>query len=269
MQSINNQTVAQFDYRYDSVGRRKCVERDNQNGDVFKYDPIDQVTEVEYDVTDPCGTAGNPSRIVKYDTANHPLDPAGNRTAVTEIEPPDNGVETIYTTNHLNQYTQVGDNTVLTYDDNGNLYTTQGDAQGDATYHYDAQNRLISAVKGGNEVRFDYDPKNRCVKRTINGVTTFRYFDGWNLIEERNASDVQARYVNGAQVDEILSRTTADGPLYYHYDSIGNVIALTDSRGFVVETYSYDIFGAPTIRDGNGTILGESAFGNRSHVHRS
>jgi RHS repeat-associated protein len=169
----------------------------------------------------------------------------------------DNGVATDYTPNNVNQYTKVG-NTLLTYDTNGNLTSH------DATYTYDAQNRLISAAKGGNEVTFAYDPRNRCVKRTINGVPTFFYFDRWDLIDERDASDVQiARYVNGPQMDEILSRNTANGSIYYHHDSIGNVIALTDNTGTVVERYSYDIFGAPTIRDANGTILDASAFGNR------
>jgi RHS repeat-associated protein len=255
IESINHQTVALFDYRYDSASRRKAVQRDADKGDVFHYDPIDQVTEVDYEVTDPFGVPSDPSRVVKYDTPDHRLDRAGNRTAVI-----DNDVVTVYTpANRLNQYNQVGNND-LTYDANGNLAT-----QGDATYVCDAQNRLISAVKGANEVTFAYDPMNRCVKRIINGIATFRYFDGWNLIDERNDSDVQiARYVNGTQIDEILSRTTADGPKYYHYDSIGNVVALTDSTGTAVERYAYDIFGTPTIRDRNGTILGESAFGNRS-----
>ncbi len=36
---------------------------------------------------------------------------------------------------------------------------------------------------------------------------------------------------------------------YYHYDGLGSVIALSNSSGNVVERYSYDVFGAATIRD--------------------
>jgi RHS repeat-associated protein len=242
-------SLAQFDYGYDSVGRRAFVQRNADKGDVFKYDAIDQLIDVQYNATDPeTPTPTDPSKTVHYD-----FDPGGNRQAVTE-----NGVKTSFTPNALNQYTQVGASS-LTYDQNGNLTGLDS-----TTYTYDAQNRLTSAVIGENEVNFAYDPLNRCVVRTINGVPTFFYFDGRKLIEERDSADVQiARYVNGAQMDEILSRITASGSIRCHYDAIGNVIALTDDRGVVREKYSYDVFGAPTITDSNGAVLTESAFGNR------
>ncbi len=34
---------------------------------------------------------------------------------------------------------------------------------------------------------------------------------------------------------------------YYHFDGLGSVVALSDSSGSIVETYSYDVFGTPTI----------------------
>lgn len=50
-------------------------------------------------------------------------------------------------------------------------------------------------------------------------------------------------------MDEILIRqfTTYDLPssLYYHHDGLGSTIALTDSTGSVVESYTYDVFGQP------------------------
>lgn len=49
---------------------------------------------------------------------------------------------------------------------------------------------------------------------------------------------------------------------YYHFDGLGSVIALTDTSGTFAEYYKYDVYGAPTIRDLNGTILDTSQFGN-------
>jgi RHS repeat-associated protein len=49
---------------------------------------------------------------------------------------------------------------------------------------------------------------------------------------------------------------------YYHFDGLGSVAALTDINGLMVEYYEYDVYGAPTIRDLNGTILDTSQFGN-------
>lgn len=73
---------------------------------------------------------------------------------------------------------------------------------------------------------------------------------------------VQARYVHGANVDEVLAKVTATGTTFYHRDALGSTIALTDSGGNVVERYSYDVFGAPTIRN-SANVITVSAFGNR------
>ncbi len=36
-----------------------------------------------------------------------------------------------------------------------------------------------------------YDAKNRCVRRTINGTTTYLAYDGWSLIEEYDSTGIQ------------------------------------------------------------------------------
>ena len=230
---------ASFEYPYDSVNRRTAVIHEDSTIDSFNYDAIDQVTNVTY---------GADGRAVFYT-----MDKVGNRTTVN-----DNGTITTYSVNLLNQYTDVG-GASLTYDLNGNLATGNG-----WIYAYDAQNRLISASNGTTAATFAYDPLNRRAKQTIDGIDTFFYFDGWSLIDERDASDVQqAQYVNGAMLDEILSKTANGAAVYYHHDSIGNVTQLTDGTGTVVEGYSYDVFGFPTIKDASGNVIGASAFDNR------
>ena len=49
---------------------------------------------------------------------------------------------------------------------------------------------------------------------------------------------------------------------YYHFDGLGSVIALSNVNGEIVERYSYDVFGEPTIRDANYEIRDTSAFAN-------
>jgi RHS repeat-associated protein len=71
-----------------------------------------------------------------------------------------------------------------------------------------------------------------------------------------------ARYVPGGMVDEILKKVAAN-TVYYHYDALGNVVRLTDNSGNVAEQYTYDVFGAPTIKNTGGTVISSSAFGNR------
>jgi RHS repeat-associated protein len=187
---------------------------------------------------------------------NYVYDPVGNRQTMT-----DNGTNTAYTANNLNQYTAVGLETP-TYDANGNLTSQAG-----WSYSYDAQNRLIAAGNGSTSVSFAYDARNRCVKRVTNGVTTYLLYDGWSLIEERDAGDnVLASYIHGAAIDEILTLTSSLFPLttfYYHHDGLGSVTHVTDSGGLITENYSYDVYGAPSVFDGSGLGLPSSAVGNR------
>ena len=49
---------------------------------------------------------------------------------------------------------------------------------------------------------------------------------------------------------------------YYHRDGLGSVIALSDANTDIVERYSYDVFGKPTIRDANDQILTTSDYSN-------
>ncbi len=85
--SVASTNFASFAYGYDSVDRRTFVKHADGKGDVFRYDPIDQVTNVLYQATNPDSTPSAPLREVSYS-----LDAAGNRTSVT-----DNGTPTAYT----------------------------------------------------------------------------------------------------------------------------------------------------------------------------
>ncbi|MHC4168543.1 MAG: RHS repeat domain-containing protein [Planctomycetota bacterium] len=49
---------------------------------------------------------------------------------------------------------------------------------------------------------------------------------------------------------------------YYHFDGLGSVVALSDVNNVVAESYSYDVFGAPTIYDANSSEISPSAIGN-------
>ena len=136
---------------------------------------------------------------------------------------------------------------------------------------------------------------NRVVSRTINGIVTSYAYDGWNLIEDYDASGNElARYVHGPQSDEtrhegnaaldslkanphsdggswlpgrkrcqLLSKISPTGAVYYIQDGNHNVTTITDGTGSVVERYTYDVYGTPTITDGAGNVLTVSGQGNR------
>ncbi len=261
LKTVDNQqhsvSFARFDYGYDNVDRRTFVKRNLDKGDVYHYDPTDQITDVFYGADKPEGDLNSFDKLVHYE-----WDAVGNRTMVT-----DSGVISNYNTNNLNQYNTVGSNTLI-YDVKGNLETFNG-----WYANYDSENRLFRMVKGDTIINFAYDPLGRCIKRTANGTSTYYYYDGWNRIEESDLSGTQRTlYVHGGATDEILSKVSFKkdenqnyvpyDTVFYHYDGLGSVTQLTNKEGSVIEEYSYDVFGAPTIRSG-GNVLQRSAYSNR------
>jgi RHS repeat-associated protein len=199
-------------------------------------------------------TAGQ--RTVFYN--NDPL----NRTSMI-----DNGTSTVYgPPSGVNQYTSVSGHT-LAYDANFNL--SGYDAW---SYVYDADKRLISAsgsgtaMGQGHSAQFVYDGLGRCVKRTIDNVTTLITYDGWKPVAEWNgAGGLVAWNLYGPGADEILVRydVGATKHVYYHLDALGHVQFLLDGNGDVLDKYTYDAFGKPKIMDGNGVERTTTSNGNR------
>jgi RHS repeat-associated protein len=112
---------------------------------------------------------------------------------------------------------------------------------------------------------FGRDGRNRDVKRTINGTTTYLIYDGWNLVAEHDAAGVLVtRYIHGPQVDEILAKVTTASTTFPLPDALGSTIAVTDASGAVMERVYYsDAFGTPTFKDASGTTVSGTTTGTR------
>ena len=92
-------------------------------------------------------------------------------------------------------------------------------------------------------------------------------YDGFHVIAEYDGGGtLLCKYVYGPGIDEPLAMIIVDVQAetwyYYHFNGLGSVIALTDENGDLVETYSYNVFGTPTIYDGDGDEISASAIGN-------
>ena len=149
----------------------------------------------------------------------------------------------------------------MTYDANFNLQSYNG-----WTYLFDAEGRLTSATGNGHSATFVYDGLGRCVQRTIDGVDATITYDGWKPVAEWSSTNgLVAWNLYGPGPDEILWRNQAGGvgDLHYQTDHEGSVYFLRGSTNTVVEKYTYDAFGKPTITDAAGTVLSDSAKGNR------
>jgi RHS repeat-associated protein len=125
---------------------------------------------------------------------------------------------------------------------------------------------MISASGPGSATAsFGRDGRNRDVKRTIDGVTTYLIYDGWNLVAEYNAAGtLTTQYIHGPRVDEILAKVTPTSTTFPLPDALGSTIAVTDASGAVLErVYYFDAFGTPTFRSGTGVPLPDASTGTR------
>ncbi|MFO0811058.1 MAG: RHS repeat-associated core domain-containing protein [Gemmataceae bacterium] len=236
-----------YQYGYDRDSNR--LWRDNvQNtafGELYAYDALNQLTSMSRGTLNSTHTAltGSASRSQSW-TA----DGAGNFTTVTT-----DGTGQSRSYNAQNQFTALGSATP-TYDANGNLLT-----DGTWTYTYDAWNRLVSATNGTTTVTYGYDALGRRITETTGGVTTHLYYNqNWQVVEERvggtASSNLRAQYVwSPVESDVLIYRdrdTNADGELderlYVQQDVQGNVTALVNTSGTVVERYAYDAYGKAT-----------------------
>jgi RHS repeat-associated protein len=199
----------------------------------------------------PLDTITNPTR-----TQTWTLDGLGNQSTVTT-----NGVATNLT---FNQQNEISTTPGYSFDPNGN---TSADASGNS-YLYDAWNRLIQVKNGTNVLAtYAYDAEGRRVKEGDIGVTTKDvYFNSnWQILEEDQAGAVKAQYVWSAdgQDDLVLRDATGYGfgVQYVQQDGNGNVTAITDSAGNVLERYIFDSYGAVTYLTPGWTAEGASAYG--------
>jgi RHS repeat-associated protein len=254
----------------DSLNR--IARRDLQNnGTVFSaeaytYDPMNRLTDVSFgSVSDhyryyldgelSVAQYGNPSR-----TVNYTLDKAGNRLTVTDNA---NGNAT-YSPNALNQYSSVTGSSIS----NGTEHEIS-DYQG-LHYTYIRDERLQQVSDGTNNYYLYYDALGRCVKRKLNtdSNTTYYVYDGEKPILEYNSSGALiARNVYGKGVDEILMRrdSSVNGGAWFYYEDNheGSITHLLDGSGNKIESYKYDVFGAPTFYNGSGGQISGTAFNNR------
>ncbi len=180
------------------------------------------------------------------------FDASGNRTTSTK-----DGVPTTYTSNSINAYSGVTGGISMTpaYDANGNMTS-----DGARAFTFDYMDRMTGFMDVATIAAYAYDALGRRIQKIVNGATTKYFYDGDEVIEERDGADnVTTEYTpSGYDGHFVLQR--AGQSLHHHYDAQGSLIAVSDDSGRVVERYEYDAFGTPTILDSAYAPLASSAY---------
>ncbi len=253
---------------YDSSGRLTEITGKDGSGTVlssYSYSYADPVTgydtHLRQSMTD---TAGNVTEYT-YDVLNRLLeaktkdsggtviddyqytyDGAGNRLTQTI-----NGTTTSYTYNNANELTSDGSIT-YSYDANGNL---TGNSAG-LSLSYNALNQTASiAPPGGSAIGMSYAGDSQ-VERVAAGSRSFTNSAlGLSLAADGSGTTAYIRDNQG----KLTEQRTPGGNYYYLFDGLGSVVALTDSNGSVVNTYSYDPYG--NTKSSTGTVANPWRFG--------
>ena len=217
-------TNSRFDYTYNALGL-ETTEATPDGSWTYTYDADGQLIHAVFASMNP----SMPSQDLGYS-----YDPMGNRIT-TAI----NGVITTYTTNTVNEYTNVG-GVAYQYDANGNLLF-----DGANTYTYNSLNQLVSVTGPGGTTTYSYNALGQRIAAIVNGETTQYLFDpsGLGNVVGTYSSSTSSPTVNYTYGLGLTSRVTVGATYSFDFDALGSTSGLSDSSGSYVDRYEYLPFG--------------------------
>ncbi len=227
------------------LGQRDYVYDANRNVDTlttliglhdYSYDGLNRLTEALH----PTGSDLPAQERFAYDDV-------GNREDITD--------DTLYQYDSNNRITN-SPNTTWYLDDDGNT-RLRYDGSLAETFIYNHENRLTKYLKGGNTADYIYDPFGRRLKKTVNGVTTWFWWDGDKLLAEYdNSGNLIKRYAYMPGNYAPAQMADSAGNVYtVHSDHLDTPKQMTDSTGQVVWSAEHTAYGESTPNtdvDGDG-----------------
>ncbi len=220
-------------------------------------DWLDGITTFSYDGARRLATITRPNGI----TTTYTYDNEGRITGITE-----GAISSIALTRDANGQTTAATRNVpqaapiatastdtLTYDDASQVETFTYDAlgrltnDGTRTYTWNLATRLTGYTEGATSVTFTYDAFGNRVSRTEGGTTrnyVWNYAFGLPSISvvQEGGSDLRY-YVHTPGGILLYSIEADDSRRDYHYDEMGNTLALSDVGGTVIDSYVYSPYG--------------------------
>lgn len=227
-------------YNYDASG--DIIKLTNPNGTTtsYTYDQARRITSLS-------NAASDNSIISKY---SFTLDNMGNTKQSDQIDslvPIHTNQNISYVYDNENRLISIG-GVAVAYDANGNMTQTGTD-----NYIYDPENRLIQSSINGISRQYSYDGSGNRLNVTQNGISNRFVLDINNrlpqvLAETDGNGNITAYYVYGLGL--ISKIFPAGSSYYYHFDSRGSTVALTNGAGVITDRYSYGPFGNLTDSEG-------------------
>ena len=233
-------------YTWDGAGRLTGIERPNGVDRVNQYDDANRLERI-YE-RDGAG------RLLVY--FKYGFDDDGRLTNRYRLPKPQPvTLPTHIATHDADNRIDTWNSQSLTHDDDGNMtYGPLGSA-GLVNYNYDARNRLTySGSIGTGFTYYGYDSENNRVSVTTSAGTTRHLIDPHGdalprvLVREKPDMSTTT-YVYGIGLLYEVNDATGDAT-YYHFDSIGNTVALTGPTGTLTDRVEYSPYGEISHRTG-------------------
>ena len=244
-------------YDYNADGTVKKITYPNGITTEYVYDDAKRATSV----TTKLGSSVKEQYSYTYDGNGNVLSVSGTK----------NISYTYDNLNRLKSYTENGVTTVYTYDKRNNLIS-EICGSNVKTYEYSGDNRLSKTIENdvetvyeydlnGNLIRrgndeFAYDEDNKLVYSNVNSVETTYKIGVDGLRSSKTTAGISTDYsideagnVISEGSEEIIighmavAKKIGSSYYYYLYNAHGDVTALTDSTGEIVNNYSYDPWG--------------------------
>ena len=244
-------------YWYDLRDNSLTMDRSDSGINRYQYDAISQLTKAEL----PWG-----------DTQEYTYDPVGNRLEMKDRRgiqwyKYDDGDELLEVESTFNpegndmnlalrakatvsDEAQARYKTVFTYDEAGNQVSKVGPGKLKSTYSFDSLNRMVGMDAPGSVPQINtFDSQDRRIGISggeSEGKTFLRGACGSSILNEVSAKGkITDRYLvmpNGRMVGRV--ETSGNKVSFYHFDALGNTIAVSDNSGKIVSTQVYEPFGA-------------------------
>ena len=252
--------VAVASFTYDSLGRRSALSGADSSGVTYQYDGLDRLSPLTQTFASSV-TANNQAISFAYNPASQILTRTGTNTAYDYAGY--TVASTAKTYDGLNRDATIAAIGTTPCSASGSGYDCNGNLTNDGqrTFAYDSENRLISAsiAATSTNATLAYDPLGRLQTYSVQvgagmpSTTTFVYA-GDQLSAEYNGSTLLRRYVHGVGTDVPLvwyegTAASADRR-YLHADNQGSIIAWSDATPSVT-TISYGAYGEPQAWSGS------------------
>ena len=227
-------------WSYDAKGRLDKIDRAGAPPTSFGYDDVAQVTSIFHDLYSntadlTLGFQYNPAGQITFKSSSN--DAYASNTAYNVSRP--------YLANGLNQYSQAG-SASFDYDANGNLKTAVTPT-GTTNYVYDVENRLVAA-SGLSTASLVYDPLGRLFQTSGGAGGTLQYlYDGDALVAEYDGAVSRPRvfvHAIGADVPVVWYEGGGGGRRFYA-DHQGSIVAIAHPTNAYLAINGYDSWGIP------------------------